>query len=85
VAPHNLNVRPLSVPDSSRIGLSFHSREDSIRLSVDNRDFDIPSGSRLEVSAVPDALQRVVLDGSNFIQALRSRLHWGSDVRNSEQ
>ena len=85
VAPHNLNVRPLIVPDTSRIDLSFHSREESVRLSVDNRDFDIPSGSRLEVSAVPDALQRVVLDGSNFIQALRSRLHWGSDVRNSEQ
>lgn len=85
VSPHNLNVRPLIVPDSSRIVLSFSSREDMVRLSADNRHFDIPSSSRLEITAVPDALRRVVLDGSNFIEALRSRLHWGSDVRNAEQ
>ena len=84
VSPHNLNVRPFIVPDTSRIVLSFRSRADSVRLSADNRNYNIPSSSRLEISAVPGALQRVVLDGSNFIEALRSRLHWGSDVRNTE-
>ncbi len=83
VSPHNLNVRPLIVPDSCRIELAFHSREQYVRLSADNRSFNIPSSSRLTVTAMPDALQRVVLDGSNFIEALRSRLHWGTDVRNS--
>jgi len=84
VSPHNLNVRPLIIPDSSKISLTFRSREDMIRLSADNRSYDIPASSHLEVSAVPGALGRVVLDGSNFIEALRSRLHWGSDVRNTE-
>ena len=83
VSPHNLNVRPLIVPDSSSICISFRSREDKIRLTVDNRNFTIPSDARLEVSGVPDALDRVVLNGTNFIGALRSRLHWGSDVRNT--
>ncbi|MBR4808801.1 MAG: NAD(+)/NADH kinase, partial [Bacteroidales bacterium] len=82
VAPHNLNVRPLIVPDSSRISVSFQSRDPQIRLSADNREYTLPADSRLEICAVPDALGRVVLDGSNFIEALRSRLHWGSDVRN---
>ena len=84
VSPHNLNIRPLIVPDSSRIGISFHSREAIVRLTADNRNFNIPADSRLTVSAVPEAHGRVVLQGSNFIEALRSRLHWGSDVRNNQ-
>lgn len=84
VSPHNLNVRPLIVPDSSVLGISFHSRESVVRLTADNRNFDIPSDSRLTVSAVPGAHGRVVLQGSSFIEALRSRLHWGSDVRNNQ-
>ena len=82
VAPHNLNVRPLIVPDSSRISVSFRSRDPELRLSADNREYVIPASSSLEISAVPDAHKRVVLDGSNFIEALRSRLYWGRDVRN---
>lgn len=85
VAPHNLNVRPLVVPDTSEIRISFRSREEQLRLTVDNRGFSIPSGSVIDVHAVPEALCRVVLGGSNFIEALRARLLWGSDVRNQNQ
>ena len=82
VAPHNLNVRPLVVPDSASIRISLRSRDRSVKLTADNRVFSIPSDSSLNVEAVPLALKRVVLGGSNFIEALRSRLHWGEDVRN---
>ena len=85
VSPHNLNVRPIVVPDTSRISISFRAREDQVRLTADNRSFSIPADARLEVSGVPGALQRVVLNGTNFIGALQSRLHWGSDVRNSDE
>ncbi len=83
VSPHNLNVRPLVVPDTSLIGISFRSREATVSLTADNRNYSIPSGASLSVSAVPGAHGRVVLQGSNFIGALRSRLHWGDDVRNT--
>ena len=83
VSPHNLNVRPLIIPDSSRLEVSFHSRESVVRLTADNRYFTLPADSRLSVSAVPGAHGRVVLQGASFIEALRSRLHWGSDVRNN--
>ncbi len=82
VAPHNLNVRPLVVPDSARISISFRSRDSRVRLNTDNRGGEIPSSARIEVCAMPMALQRVVLGGSNFIEALRARLMWGGDVRN---
>ncbi|MBQ9462105.1 MAG: NAD(+)/NADH kinase [Bacteroidales bacterium] len=85
VAPHNLNVRPLVVPDTSDVRISFRSRDEKLMLTVDNRGFSIPSSSVVNVVAVPEALKRVVLGGSNFIEALRARLLWGGDVRNLPQ
>lgn len=84
VSPHNLNIRPLIVPDTAALSISFRSRDPQVLLTMDNRRYDISADSRIEVRAVPEALQRVVLGGSNFIGALRSRLHWGSDLRNQE-
>lgn len=85
VAPHNLNVRPLVVPDSAVINISFRSRENRLRLSMDDRGCVIPSSSHISVQAVPGVLKRVELGGSNFIEALRDRLLWGGDVRNMNQ
>ena len=85
VAPHNLNVRPLVVPDTAEISLSFRARDGMVSLSIDNRACSIPGDSRITVRAVPEALGRVVLGGSNFIEALRARLLWGGDVRNMNQ
>ncbi len=85
VAPHNLNVRPLVVPDTSDIRISFRSRDGQINLNVDNRAYSITADSVIGVHAVPEALKRVVLGGSNFIEALRARLLWGGDVRNLNQ
>ena len=82
IAPHNLNVRPLVVPDSSNIKVSFRSRDVKVRLTADNRGYDVPAGSVLRVNAVPGAIGRVVLGGSNFISALKARLMWGGDLRN---
>ena len=82
IAPHNLNVRPLVVPDSVSIRVSFRSRDAAVRVTADNRGYDVPASSSLTVSAVPGAVGRVVLGGSNFISALKERLMWGGDIRN---
>ena len=82
IAPHNLNVRPLVVPLTSKIDLSFHSRNDSVMVTMDNRNLSLPIGARLSVSVAQFSLNRIRLDRSNFIQALKSKLFWGEDVRN---
>lgn len=83
VAPHNLNVRPLIIPEASSIRIRMRSREDTVTLSADNTTRVIPADSVLEVEASPIRLGRVRLGSSNFINALRSRLLWGEDVRNA--
>lgn len=83
IAPHNLNVRPLIVPDSARLTISMHSREALTGLSVDNLNFRLSSSAVISVSLAPVRLKVVRIGKSEFINALRSRLLWGVDVRNN--
>lgn len=82
IAPHNLNVRPLVVPDTSKISLKMYSRDEDFILSSDNRSFKMKTGSILNVSVAQFSLKRVRLNQSNFIKALTQKLFWGEDVRN---
>ena len=82
VAPHNLNMRPLIVPDSTKVCITAFSRDESITLSVDNQTFNVPSGVRMAISLAQFSLKRIRLEKSNFIKALNSKLFWGEDVRN---
>ena len=83
ISPHNLNVRPLIVPESSRLQILPRTREGRAVLTMDNRNYTVPAGAQIDVCAAPLRLRRLQLGESNFIGALRSRLLWGEDVRNA--
>lgn len=84
IAPHNLNVRPLVVPESSRILLRPKSRDvQKVRLTLDNRNYSVDSGTVLSLGSAPFNLRRVRLGQNGFIDALKSKLFWGEDVRNT--
>ena len=83
VAPHNLNVRPLVVPEDAVLQLAPRTREGAMVLTVDNRTFTLEKGCRVTISAAPVRLRRGVTGKSNFIEALKDRLLWGGDVRNT--
>lgn len=85
IAPHNLNVRPLIVPDGTELEITTRSRESEVILTVDNRNFVIPAGTRVTVCTAPVRLKLVRIGKSSFIEALRTRLHWGEDVRNATE
>lgn len=82
IAPHNLNVRPLVVPYSSKICLGLRSRDRSVMFTLDNRMVEADASLSLDVSVAQFSLKRVRLNGSNFINALTSKLFWGEDIRN---
>lgn len=50
IAPHNLNIRPLVVPDSSVISVAFETRYKDAIVSADNRFFNVPNGTCIKVS-----------------------------------
>ena len=82
IAPHNLNVRPLVVPDSATISLRVHSSDSKIIFTADNRTAEIGEGASMTISVAQFSLKRVRLNSSNFINALTEKLFWGEDVRN---
>ena len=85
IAPHNLNVRPLIVSQESDVDISLKARTGNVLFSLDHEAYTIPAGSRITVRSAGVTLKRMKLKESNFINALRSRLLWGQDVRNSEE
>ena len=83
IAPHNLNVRPLVVPDSSSIDLVVNSRDGYFEFSADNRTVVVPENTKVRIRMAQFSLKRIRLNKSNFIQALTDKLFWGEDVRNN--
>lgn len=83
VAPHNLNVRPLIVPDTTEIELSFKTRDEKLMLTLDNRTAEIDPSFRIAISLAQFSLKRVRLNSSHFIEALKAKLFWGEDIRNN--
>ena len=82
IAPHNLNVRPLVVPNTSEITLVMQSRDGHFEFSADNRTADVPEDTTVTIRMAQFSLKRIRLNRSNFIQALTEKLYWGEDVRN---
>jgi NAD+ kinase len=82
IAPHNLNVRPLVVPDNAQISLKVSSRDANVALTADNRGVLVEEGAVVNISLARFSLKRVRLNKADFINALTEKLHWGEDVRN---
>lgn len=81
IAPHNLNVRPLIVPETSVIEVSYASRHSQALVTVDNRSFTIRQGEKVTISKGGFTLKSISVN-NNFIAALNQKLLWGEDKRN---
>ncbi len=82
VAPHNLNVRPIIVPDENVISFEIESRVDEIICALDSRREIVTKDVLLAVRKESFPLSLVRLSENNFLQTLRSKLTWGLDKRN---
>lgn len=82
VAPHNLNVRPIIVPDSNIISFEIESRSDQIICALDSRREIVSKTVQLAVRKESFAINLVRLSENNFLQTLRNKLTWGLDKRN---
>ena len=83
IAPHNLNMRPIIIPDSEELSVVAQGRAEEVLLTLDNRSFSIPCGSEIHIRKAPFSLHYISLQGLHFISALHQKLLWGFDKRNS--
>lgn len=83
IASHNLNIRPLVVPDTSVVKFKVHTRDGKAIFTADNRAVEIADGTEITMNVAQFSLKRVRLNSSNFINALTEKLLWGEDIRNN--
>ena len=83
IAPHNLNVRPLVIPESTKVDIAFESRDGVATMSTDNQTMEIEQDWTIHVEMAQFSLKRIRLAESGFVRALTSRLFWGEDMRNN--
>lgn len=81
IAPHNLNVRPIIVPETSVVEMSYITRGENALLTADNRSAILPQNTRIMISKGEYPLKSVSVNNS-FIEALSQKLLWGVDKRN---
>jgi len=82
VAPHNLNVRPIVVPDDNIISFEIESRTDQIICALDSRREIVSKNVQLAVKKEGFLLNLLRLTEINFLQTLHNKLTWGLDKRN---
>ncbi len=82
IAPHNLNARPLVIPDTTEIRLRVTGREEQCLVSLDSRIATIPNESVLVIKKTPFKINMIEIPGETFLKTLRNKLLWGEDRRN---
>ena len=81
IAPHNLNVRPIVVSDSSVISFEVEGRNEQFFCTLDSRTEAIDSSVQLAVKKSPFMMSLVRLSDHHFLETLRKKLMWGADIR----
>ncbi len=82
VAPHNLNIRPIIVPDDNIISFEVEGRTDTFICTLDSRRVVVPKEAQLAVKKEKFQIKLIRLNENNFLQTLRTKLSWGLDARN---
>lgn len=84
IAPHNLNIRPLVVPDTSVITLKVMTRNGGGAIAtIDNRECLVADGTAFDLAKARHMLRVVRPAGNSFYKTLRNKLLWGVDARNN--
>ena len=82
IAPHNLNIRPLIVPNSTVVELEVTGRGQDHLLSLDSRIISLNQETKILVKKAPFSIATVELNDNAFFKTLQDKLFWGLDTRN---
>jgi NAD+ kinase len=82
IAPHNLNVRPVVVPDHMPIKLKIEGRERKCLISLDGVSKNIRQDEEIIVTKAEFMINVVKFESNNFLDTIRNKMMWGIDARN---
>ncbi|MEQ8245313.1 NAD kinase [Fulvivirga sp.] len=82
VSPHNLTVRPIIVPDNSKLSFTIEGRSKNYLVSLDSRITTVDDSVKFNVQKANFKIKLIQLKDNNYFKTLRQKLNWGLDVRN---
>jgi NAD+ kinase len=82
IAAHNLNVRPLVIPDNSTLKITVHGRTDLYLTTLDSRSAKCNIGNEITITRSEFKINIIKLPDISFYTTLRNKLLWGADKRN---
>ncbi len=82
IAPHNLSVRPVVIPDDTVLSFEIEGRVKSYLISLDSRSCSIKKGTQIAVRKANFTFNLIRLSNKNYLDALRNKMMWGMDARN---
>lgn len=82
IAPHNLNVRPIIVPDSVALTFEIEARSTKFLLSCDSRTETVDRSVKITINKANFNVNLIRLNNESYLTTLRNKLLWGIDTRN---
>ena len=82
IAPHNLNVRPMVIPDHMPITLNVEGRGRSYLMSIDGKSHSIKQGQEIVIKKADFMINVIKFENNNFLDTIRNKMLWGIDKRN---
>ena len=81
IAPHNLNVRPIVIPNKKEISFKVSGRNESFYVSLDSVTSSITPQTEIKIKLADFKFNLINLEGQHFFGTLRNKLLWGIDKR----
>lgn len=82
IAPHNLNVRPVVVPDHMPIKLTVDGRDRKYLLTLDSTSKSVKNGTEVYLEKANFMINVIKFEENNFLDTIRNKMMWGLDKRN---
>ena len=81
LAPHNLTMRPVVIPDTGVITLNVDARRADAFVTLDNRTYPVSHGASFTVERAEQTIFLTVPHNISFYDTLRNKMMWGIDIR----
>lgn len=82
IAAHNLNVRPMVVPDDVTLLLRINGRANNYLVGLDGKAKELKNGEEILVKKAPFSVNLIEFENYTFLETIRNKMLWGLDKRN---
>jgi NAD+ kinase len=78
ICPHTLSLRPLVVPDESRVEVTLETQCEEVYLTLDGQEgTTLGYGDTVRVRRSAERVRLVRVSERTYYDGLRGKLHWG--------